>query len=156
MESLLAGYSRTVVPHVVRTSIFISESERVQKLKMDWPYCWSRAYKVIVYDLSLDNLSRGIDYNNFYCEQWWWKYSSREQLKWVKNLSRTLMKLGMRHPNEIHSSRRSCPEILSSQFKQGFQIIVLSSVRSIVDIREFKIRRLRTTNYGWTSVVLCS
>ena len=23
-------------------------------------------------------------------------------------------------------------------------------------IREFKIRRLRTTNYGWTSVVLCS
>ena len=24
-----------------------------------------------------------------------------------------------------------------------------------VDIREFKIRRLRTTNYGWTSVVLC-
>ena len=23
------------------------------------------------------------------------------------------------------------------------------------DIREFKIRRLRTTNYGWTSVVVC-
>ena len=23
------------------------------------------------------------------------------------------------------------------------------------DIREFKIQRLRTTNYGWTSVVLC-
>ena len=24
-----------------------------------------------------------------------------------------------------------------------------------VDIREFKIRRLRTTNYGWTSVFVC-
>ena len=25
----------------------------------------------------------------------------------------------------------------------------------VVDSREFKIRRLRTTNDGWTSVVLC-
>ena len=32
-----------------------------------------------------------------------------------------------------------------------------SSLHSVpyTDIREFKIRRLRTTNYGWTRVVLC-
>ena len=33
------------------------------------------------------------------------------------------------------------------------KIITKNSVY-IRDIREFKIRRLRTTNYGWTSVVL--
>ena len=27
---------------------------------------------------------------------------------------------------------------------------------AIMDNREFKIRRLRTTNYGWRSIVLCS
>ena len=34
--------------------------------------------------------------------------------------------------------------------------VVNRRVVGVRDFREFKIRRLRTTNYGWTSVVLCS
>ena len=34
--------------------------------------------------------------------------------------------------------------------------MVNSNVARKVSNREFKIRRLRTTNYGWTNVVLCS
>ena len=45
------------------------------------------------------------------------------------------------------------PLILRSQAATGGKSRVY--VRPPADIREFKIRRLRTTNYGWTSVVLC-
>ena len=40
---------------------------------------------------------------------------------------------------------------------EHFQLVLfeLQSATGTGEIREFKIRRLRTTNYGWTSVVLC-
>ena len=80
VKSLLAGYSRTIVSYVLRTYVFVCIMTftvgKSSKAEDGWPYCWSRANKVIVYDLSLDNVSRCIDYNNCQCEQLWWKYTA--------------------------------------------------------------------------------